>query len=316
MVRPRARVACPITATSCSTGRAISPPDWHSRRRGALRQLPRRQRPDRARGEAFSRLRRTCKRYNFNLLAHFTVSDAFEPFVEAKWNRVNTLGNNAGPSFIQGTMGQFDARERVRLDNPFLSPAERATIATAITTSGCNTGPVDRLRYSGGRCWDGTGQKRCAQCNRPGRDRGRNLSLRGCSHAARCRHPRREVGARYIPPRRRRSAAPSTTTGTMKSRRTTASSRKTRSPSASSIGSASCWPWTPASIPLTGQIQCRSQFDPAAAAAYDRGTAQVGGSTRGNAGQQARLAADIAACVPYNPFGGSDNSAAVNYFEL
>ena len=28
------------------------------------------------------------KRYNFNLLAHYTFSDAFEPFVEAKWNRV------------------------------------------------------------------------------------------------------------------------------------------------------------------------------------------------------------------------------------
>ncbi len=43
------------------------------------------------------------ERYNFNLLAHYTFSDAFEPFVEAKWNRVNALGYNAGPSFIQGT---------------------------------------------------------------------------------------------------------------------------------------------------------------------------------------------------------------------
>ena len=64
------------------------------------------------------------ERYNFNLLAHYDFSDAFEPFFEAKWNRVNALGNNAGPSFIQGTQAQFDFRERVRLDNPFLDAGD------------------------------------------------------------------------------------------------------------------------------------------------------------------------------------------------
>jgi outer membrane receptor protein involved in Fe transport len=66
--------------------------------------------------------------------------------------------------------------------------------------------------------------------------------------------------------------------------------------------------------PVTGQIQCRSQFDPAAAVGFDRGAFQTGAASRGNAGQQARLAADIAACVPYNPFGSADNSASVAYF--
>ena len=56
--------------------------------------------------------------------------------------------------------------------------------------------------------------------------------------------------------------------------------------------------------PLTGTIQCRSQFD---ATARDRAP--------GYTNSAATLAADIAACVPYNPFGGSDNSAAVNYFK-
>jgi outer membrane receptor protein involved in Fe transport len=32
----------------------------------------------------------SMQRYNLNLLAHFTISDALEPFVEAKWNRVHT----------------------------------------------------------------------------------------------------------------------------------------------------------------------------------------------------------------------------------
>ena len=55
--------------------------------------------------------------------------------------------------------------------------------------------------------------------------------------------------------------------------------------------------------PATGAIECRAKFDPAAATAFPASAANT-----------ARLAADIAACVPYNPFGRSDNSAAIGYF--
>ena len=79
------------------------------------------------------------ERYNFNLLSRYEFSEAAEVFVEAKWNRVNALGNNAGPSFVQGTGGTVDFRERARLDNPFLNPADRTTLANAIIASGCNT---------------------------------------------------------------------------------------------------------------------------------------------------------------------------------
>ncbi len=65
------------------------------------------------------------ERYNANLLFHYTFSPALEVFAEAKWARVNALGNNSGPSFIQGQNTQFDFRERPRLDNPFLNPADR-----------------------------------------------------------------------------------------------------------------------------------------------------------------------------------------------
>src|SRR6185369_7726312 len=78
------------------------------------------------------------KRINLNLLAHYDVSDAFQPFVEAKWVKLDTSGNNAGPGFINST-GTFEFRERMRLDNPFLTAAERTTIANAILASGCNT---------------------------------------------------------------------------------------------------------------------------------------------------------------------------------
>lgn len=62
--------------------------------------------------------------------------------------------------------------------------------------------------------------------------------------------------------------------------------------------------------PATGQIQCRAQFDPASALAFDRPDL----SADPRAALQSRLAADIAACVRYNPFGGGDNRAASRYF--
>ncbi len=79
------------------------------------------------------------QRYNVNLLARYEFSRAFEVFAEAKWNRVDVVGNNAGPFGVQGTFGTFDFRERFRVDNPFLTPTQRNQIANLILTSGCNT---------------------------------------------------------------------------------------------------------------------------------------------------------------------------------
>jgi outer membrane receptor protein involved in Fe transport len=78
-------------------------------------------------------------RYNANLLAHYAFSDAFEIFLEAKYVRVDTVGQNSGPAFIQGST--IDAnRERVRLDNPYLSAAERAQITNLLLTYQTNPG--------------------------------------------------------------------------------------------------------------------------------------------------------------------------------
>src|SRR5262249_10209272 len=62
---------------------------------------------------------------------------------------IHTVGNNAGPSFIQGTFSQFDYRERIRLDNPFLNPADRSTIQNAILASGCNTSLTASCKVTG-----------------------------------------------------------------------------------------------------------------------------------------------------------------------
>lgn len=248
------------------------------------------------------------QRLNFNLLAHFTVSKAFEPFIEAKWNRVDTLGSNAGPSFIQGTFAQFDIRERVRLDNPFLNPADRATIANAILASGCNTSLTAACNVTGvastfnraaqfGAGTQGTGGPLNA-ADRAAIAAGtyrfvtaRTLADAGLRDERFRRDTYRivggvrgdfngdwnyEVSANYG-----KFKEDTTTFGYLDRQRFVLSLDAGRNPT-------------------TGAIQCRAQFDPASATAF--------------AGGGARLASDIAACVPYNPFGGSDNRAAANYF--
>jgi outer membrane receptor protein involved in Fe transport len=69
------------------------------------------------------------ERYAANLIGHFDVSDAFKPFVEAKYVRIDTVSlGGSGPAFFTGST--IDALyERPRLDNPFLS-ADARTLLT------------------------------------------------------------------------------------------------------------------------------------------------------------------------------------------
>jgi outer membrane receptor protein involved in Fe transport len=61
------------------------------------------------------------ERMSVNLLAHFDVSDAFRPFVEAKFVRLNVLSESS-PSFFQGSIpGFFGGGSNFRCDNPFLT---------------------------------------------------------------------------------------------------------------------------------------------------------------------------------------------------
>ncbi|HKC01939.1 MAG TPA: TonB-dependent receptor [Sphingomicrobium sp.] len=72
------------------------------------------------------------KRYSGNLLAHFDISDAFKPFVEAKFVRVDAL-QEGQPSFFQSTFpGFFGSGVGIRCDNPFLT----AQNITALQTIG------------------------------------------------------------------------------------------------------------------------------------------------------------------------------------
>jgi outer membrane receptor protein involved in Fe transport len=251
------------------------------------------------------------ERYNFNALGHYSFSDAAEVFFEAKWNRVNAQGSNAGPSFIQGTFSQFDIRERVRLDNPFLAPVDRTALANAILASGCNTSltascntanPASRTTFGGQGIGGPLSAADIAAIN-AGTYRfvvARLLADSGIRDEKFQRDTYRVVGGLRGTFNDDWSYEVSANYGKFKEHTTTFGYvDRQRFVLALDAGR----------NPVTGQIQCRAQFDPASANAFTQG---LPASTV--AANQAKLAADIAACVPYNPIGGADNSASAKFF--
>jgi len=81
-------------------------------------------------------------RLNVNLIGHYEISPAFVPFVEAKYSRTKTSGTgSSGPAFIQGStlsgaFGEPLLRERIRLDNPFITPQALSVICAQRVLSG------------------------------------------------------------------------------------------------------------------------------------------------------------------------------------
>ena len=246
----------------------------------------------------------SLERYNFNVLSHYEFSPAFEVFFEGKANRVNALGNNAGPSFIQtgsGNQGNIgDFRERPRLDNPFLNPADRATLASLILASGCNTSLTVACPAAGNLT---PAQQAEVTAGTYRFILAKNLLDVGLRDEKFQRDTVRAVlGARgtfnedwsyEISGNYGRFDQTQVTSGFIDRQRFSL---------AMDAGFNTA----------TNTIQCRSQFDPASAV-VDARTDPVAVANR--AANAARLAADIAACRPYNPFGaGTGNADAISYF--
>ncbi len=228
------------------------------------------------------------QRYSANLLAHYKFSDAADVFIEAKYARAHTIGSNSGPAFNQGFNQTFaDPRANYRLDNPFLNAQARQTITNAILASGSNTGLTGGSALSAANLAAiANGSYRFVTA--------RNFTDLGIRDEDALRETYRvvvgvrgqissnwsyEVSANYG-----RANEKINILGNVNVQRLIL---------AQDAGV----------DPADGKIKCRSQFDPAA-----RGVvADVDGVAN------SFLAADIAACVPYNPFGGKDNTAARNY---
>jgi outer membrane receptor protein involved in Fe transport len=239
------------------------------------------------------------QRYNANLLARFEFSEAAELFLEAKYARVEGAGNNAATTFTQG--GSFDAvRERIRLDNPFLNPADRTTLANAFLASNCvptitgaacaaggNLTAAQRAQITAGTFRFPIGKQFLDLGNRDQtfqRETYRGVfGVRGTFNS----DWTYELSANYG-----RFEESNTNSGFVDRQRFLLALDAARNPA-------------------TGQIQCRSQFDPAARTPFQ----SAGLQASQNAFIAARLQNDIAACVPFNPFGTGrpENQAAANY---
>jgi outer membrane receptor protein involved in Fe transport len=212
------------------------------------------------------------KRYNLNLVGHFEVSPALVPFVEATFSRTDSIGTgSSGPAFIQGsTLDGF--RERIRLDNPFLTSQALAVICQERALAGQTcTNPATRIPL-----------------------RENLLGLGARTEAAR-RDTYRIVGGIRGDFLDTWNYEVSVNYGRMDER-------------TQILGNLDIQRFLlgmDAGVnPATGQIQCRSQFDPTAAFGIGIDESLAPGS---------RLANDIAACVPINPLGGQFSQAVRNY---
>lgn len=244
----------------------------------------------------------STQRINTNLLAHYKFSDALELFFEGKFVQIDAVGNQAGPTFINNTTASLgtDVRLDPRLDNPYLNPADRTTLANAILASGCGFTLGSAL--SAATCVPGNAAAQAARIAAVNNGSYRFLFARNLTDSPdrdeyfRRRTYRFVAGARgtfntdwnyEISANYGKFEERADLKGYVDRQRFLLSLDAGRNPA-------------------TGTIQCRSQFDPAA---------RVGApGLSGSAATAAKLAADIAACTPYNPFGAGNNQAATSYF--
>src|SRR5436190_6106021 len=218
----------------------------------------------------------TNNRYSINILGHYTVSDAFEPFIEAKYVNQKARGLNAGPFFFGGgnASGSF-LREAPHIDNPFLSDQARNLIAdyygVAPDDPNFQFGEYSTVTDLGNRD------------DKLTRDTYRIVGgVRGQFNG----DWNYEVSANYGVNKQRNLVA-----GNVNVQRFLLSLDAVRDPA-------------------TGNIVCRSQIDPSAALIRPGLT----GSAEDTAFAQSLLAQDVAQCVPGNFFGeGNLSQAAKDY---
>lgn len=256
-------------------------------------------------------------RYVVNAIGHFEVSPAFVPFFEAKYVRTEAFGSQSGPFFSQGqTLGdgaeitgfadrsysnaglRFVNREGVRLDNAYLSDAARSTITSqlvAAINSGVNPNTGAAFKTATNTVAQAAANQAAALAQISSGSYRFSLRRNWVDLGTRDERLKRdtyravvgirgefnddwnyEISANYGEHREN-----SVITGNVDTQRYLLALDTTRN--------------------AAGQIVCRSQVDPAYAGS------DVGGNP-------AKLAADVAACVPLNPFGqGSVSDAARAY---
>jgi outer membrane receptor protein involved in Fe transport len=205
------------------------------------------------------------ERINFNVFGNLEITEAFKPFIEAKYIRTDS-NRFGGPAFFQGsTIGAgVDLRERPRFDNPYLSAATqaqiqaaRAEVGLAPATNATRLTLRRNLLDLGGREEDATRETTRVVLG-VGGELGSNWSY--------------EVAVNYGD-----FKEDTVVLGNLNVQRFLLAMDSARDG--------------------TGAIRCRSQIDTAAAVGIP------GDLVTDPAYAAATLAGDISACVPMNPFG-------------
>ncbi|WP_294193047.1 TonB-dependent receptor [uncultured Sphingomonas sp.] len=211
-------------------------------------------------------------RFSANLLGHFEVSQAFVPFIEAKYSRTRVIGQGtSGPAFFTGATAGI-LFQQPTLSNPYLSDQARQTITNALIAGGTDPATINGdttfvLRKNLVDLGVRTEESRRETYRVVGGVRG---DFNGDWHY--------EVSGNYGEFRERTQVL-----GNLNIQRAGLALDAQRN--------------------AAGQIVCGSQLTPSRA-----GTDL--------AGNPAVLAADIAACQPYNPFGLGNASQATRDYLL
>lgn len=230
-------------------------------------------------------------RYSANLVGHFELSRAFVPFIEATYSRTDSVGQGSGgPVFITSTtMGDPSSavlggpnRERIRLDNPFLTAQARGVITSALIASGTSPASItDATRVPLRELFTSLG-------DRTEEARRETYRIVGGVRGTFNDDWHYEVSANYG-----EFDESTKILGNLNVQRFLLAMDTTRN--------------------AAGQIVCRAQVDPTAAIGYVDTTGAADGSGYRNVNNPI-LAHDIAACVPLNPLGqGNVSPAARNY---
>jgi outer membrane receptor protein involved in Fe transport len=234
-------------------------------------------------------------RYNVNALAHFEVSPALVPFVEAKYSRTDSVGTGAsGPAFIAGGaafadpfqfFGDYD-RERISINNPFLSDQARQLIIDQRALAGLATTDATRLVVQ---------ESLLGLGNRTEEARRNTFRIVG--------GVRGDIGDNW-------NYEASLNYGQLKEKTKILSNLDVQR---------MLLAMDAVRDPATGNIVCRSQIDPTAAFGYYPwvyGVLFPGGPTPGDPNGAARLANDVAQCVPVNVLGGNFTQQQKDYLLL
>ena len=214
------------------------------------------------------------KRVSFNVLSHLTVADEFEPFLEAKYVRSDSL-RFGSPAFFQGQTNGGDPREEPRFDNPFLTDTARGEINAARADGGlAPLAGSDRFALRRNLLDLGPRQEAAA------RETARVVLGVDGKFASDWSY---DVSVNYG-----QFTEDTKVLGNLDVQRFFLAMDSTRN--------------------AQGNIVCRSQIDPAAA------VGRSGLNPQGTAFSNSVLPGDVAGCVPLNPFGfGNITPAMRNY---